>query len=106
MAAVGSTEGMVPAAGQGSVGMTGSAIAVLDAEGVAVGWTQAAQRLVGYAAAEVVGRPAAVVLACAGDAAKAFAERCRVSGGWSGVAAVRHCDGRRHYVSLRVSPLS
>jgi hypothetical protein len=29
MAAVGSTEGMVPAAGQGSVGMTGSAIAVL-----------------------------------------------------------------------------
>jgi PAS domain S-box-containing protein len=106
MAAVNSPEGMVPATGQGSVGMTGSAIAVLDAEGVVVGWTQAAERLVGYSAAEVVGRPAAVVLACAGDAAKAFAERCRVSGGCSGVAAVRHRDGRRLDVSLRVSPLS
>ncbi|MGW3685067.1 PAS domain S-box protein [Streptomyces sp. NPDC005125] len=61
--------------------MPGAAIAVVDAEGAVVGWTQAAERLVGYSAAEVVGRPAADMLSAAGDAAKAsaFAERCRAT---------------------------
>jgi PAS domain S-box-containing protein len=62
----------------------------------------------GYSAAEVVGRPAAVMLPSAEDRAKAsaFARRCRARGGWSGLAALRHRDGRRLDVSLRVSPLS
>ncbi|WP_346771543.1 SpoIIE family protein phosphatase [Actinacidiphila oryziradicis] len=108
MAAVDSPECMVPDTVQGSVGTAGAAIAVLDAEGAVVGWTQAAQRLVGYAAAEVVGRPAAVMLFPAGDVAKAsvFAAWCRARGGWSGPVALRHHDGRRLDVSLRVSPLS
>ncbi|WP_127360287.1 SpoIIE family protein phosphatase [Actinacidiphila soli] len=98
----------VPDAVQGSVGPAGAAIAVLDAEGAVVGWSQAAERLVGYSAAEVVGRPAAVMLLFAGDVAgaSAFAERCRARGGWSGLAALRHRDGRRLDVSLRVSRLS
>jgi serine phosphatase RsbU (regulator of sigma subunit)/PAS domain-containing protein/anti-sigma regulatory factor (Ser/Thr protein kinase) len=56
----------------------------------------------------VVGRPAAVMLPSAQDVAKAsvFAQRCRASGGWSGLAALRHREGRRLDVSLRVSPLS
>ena len=36
-----------------------SAVAMIDGDGTVVGWTQAAQRLVGYSAREVVGRPAA-----------------------------------------------
>jgi hypothetical protein len=39
-----------------------SAIAMIDGEGTLVGWTSTAQRLVGYAAGEVVGRPACLVL--------------------------------------------
>ncbi|TKA04715.1 SpoIIE family protein phosphatase [Actinacidiphila oryziradicis] len=88
--------------------MTGAVIAVVDAEGTVVGWSQAAQRLVGYSAAEVVGRPAAAMLPSAQDAAKAaaFAQRCRDQGRWSGLVALRHRDGRRLEVSLRVAPLS
>jgi PAS domain S-box-containing protein len=37
-------------------------IAMIDGEGTLVGWTSTAQRLVGYAAGEVVGRPAWLVL--------------------------------------------
>jgi PAS domain S-box-containing protein len=108
MAAVDSPEGMVPDAVQRPMGVTGAAIAVLDAEGAVAGWTQAAERLVGYSAAEVVGRPAAVILPSAEDRAKAyaFARRCRARNGWSGLAALRHHDGRRLDVSLQVSPLS
>ncbi|TKA01676.1 PAS domain S-box protein [Actinacidiphila oryziradicis] len=99
---------MVAAAVPGSSEVVGAPIAMIDAEGAVVGWTQAAQRLVGYSPAEVVSRPAGVMLAFAEDWAKAsaFAERCRVRGGWSGLAALRHRDGRRLDVSLRVSPLS
>ncbi|MCW2873259.1 SpoIIE family protein phosphatase, partial [Actinacidiphila oryziradicis] len=101
-------EGRVPAAVPGSSEVVGAPIAMIDAEGAVVGWTQAAQRLVGYSPAEVVSRPAGIMLASAEDRAKAsaFAERCRVRGGWSGLAALRHRDGRRLDVSLRVSPLS
>ncbi|MFE7793298.1 SpoIIE family protein phosphatase [Streptomyces sp. NPDC057460] len=102
------TEVMVPKAMQWPVGMPGAAIAVVDAEGVVVGWTQAAERLAGYPAAEAVGRPAADMLSAAGDAAKAsaFAKRCRARCGWSGPAAVRHRDGGTLDLSLQVSPLS
>ncbi|WP_127356498.1 SpoIIE family protein phosphatase, partial [Actinacidiphila soli] len=99
---------MVPAAVPGSSDLVGAPIAMIDSEGTVVGWTQAAQRLVGYSHAEVVSQPAAVILASAEDRAKAsaFAEQCRARGGWSGLAALRHRDGRKLEVSLRVSPLS
>ncbi|MFE7776672.1 SpoIIE family protein phosphatase [Streptomyces sp. NPDC057445] len=85
-----------------------AAIAVIDAEGTVVGWTQAAQRLVGYSAAEVVGHSAAVLLAGAEDRAKAsaFAEPGSAQGRWSGLTAVRHRDGRRIDVRLCVQSLS
>src|SRR5258707_5655499 len=80
---------MVPAAVPGSSDLVGAPIAMIDAEGTVVGWTQAAQRLVGYSHAEMVSQPAAVILASAEDWAKAsaFAEQCRARGGWSGLAA-------------------
>ncbi|WP_331743361.1 SpoIIE family protein phosphatase (plasmid) [Streptomyces sp. NBC_01136] len=84
-----------------------AAIAVIDTHGTLVGWTQAAQHLVGYSAGEVVGRSAAHVLASPEDAlsASAFAERCRAQGGWSGTVTVRHRAGHTLKMTLRVSLL-
>ncbi|MGW5465915.1 SpoIIE family protein phosphatase [Streptomyces sp. NPDC003996] len=84
------------------------AIALLDAQGTVVGWSQAAQRLVGYSAAEVVGRSAGVLLVAADDRAKAShaAQESTLRGGWSDLAQVRHRDGRSIAVRLCVSSLS
>ncbi|MEV5956080.1 SpoIIE family protein phosphatase [Streptomyces sp. NPDC051987] len=84
-----------------------AAIAMLDAEGTVVGWTQAAQQLVGYSAGEMVGRSAAQVMPSSGGAlrATALAEQCRAQGGWSGTMTVRHRDGHVLTLALRVSLL-
>ncbi|GAA3484505.1 SpoIIE family protein phosphatase [Streptomyces yanii] len=83
-----------------------AAAAVIDEQGTVVGWTQAAQRLVGYCAEDVLGRSAAFVLPTSDEAGlSAFTEQCRARGGWSGTAAVRHRDGRTLNLSLRVSLL-
>ncbi|MGW0207350.1 SpoIIE family protein phosphatase [Streptomyces sp. NPDC003233] len=84
------------------------AIALLDARGTVIGWSQAAQRLVGYSAAEVVGRSAGALLVAADDRAKAAqaAQESTFRGRWSDLAQVRHRDGRGIDVRLRVSSLS
>ncbi|MFI9804603.1 SpoIIE family protein phosphatase [Streptomyces sp. NPDC052301] len=84
-----------------------AAIAMIDVDGTVAAWTQAAEQLVGYPAAEVVGRSAAHVLPPPEEARRAslFAEQCRARNGWSGTAAVRHRDGHTLKMSLRVSPL-
>ncbi|MFD1275690.1 PAS domain S-box protein [Streptomyces kaempferi] len=84
-----------------------AAIAMLDVEGTVVGWTHAAEQLVGYPAGEVVGRSAAYVLPPAEDApsAAAFAEQCRAQDGWSGTVTVRHRDGHAIKMTLRISLL-
>ncbi|MEI5011649.1 SpoIIE family protein phosphatase [Streptomyces sp. PmtA] len=84
-----------------------AAIAMLDAEGTVVGWTHAAEQLVGYTAAEVVGRSAVHVLPPAEAAARAsaFAERCQAQDGWSGTMTVRHRDGHTIRMTLRISLL-
>ncbi|MFD4602692.1 SpoIIE family protein phosphatase [Streptomyces sp. NPDC058464] len=84
-----------------------SAIAMLDQQGTVVGWTRAAERLVGHSAADVVGRSASVVLLSCEEAPTTpeFVEQCRAQHGWSGTATVRHRDGHGLHVSLRVSML-
>ncbi|MFI6360586.1 SpoIIE family protein phosphatase [Streptomyces sp. NPDC050743] len=84
------------------------AIALLDAQGTVVGWSQAAQRLVGYSAAEVVGRSAGVLLVAADDRAKASraAQESTLRGCWSDLAQLRHRDGRSIDVRMSVSSLS
>ncbi|ANP56787.1 PAS domain S-box-containing protein [Streptomyces griseochromogenes] len=81
------------------------ATAVLSAAGVVVGWTRAAEALLGYPASEVVGRSAARLLAVPGDPARVagIAERCRTGMGWNGLVPVQHRDGRRTDMDLRVS---
>ncbi|MFF3611596.1 SpoIIE family protein phosphatase [Streptomyces sp. NPDC002580] len=81
------------------------AAVVVSGDGVVVGWTRGAESLLGFPAAEMVGSPAAHLLAMPRDPRRAagIAERCRAGMGWSGVIAVRHRDGRRVDVDLRVS---
>ncbi|WP_369232422.1 SpoIIE family protein phosphatase [Streptomyces sp. R21] len=81
------------------------AAAVVSAHGVVIGWTRAAEALLGHRAAEVVRRSAAPLLAMSGDPARVagIAERCRAGMGWSGLIPVRHRDGRSIEVELRVS---
>ncbi|MEU9149497.1 SpoIIE family protein phosphatase [Streptomyces sp. NPDC048417] len=84
-----------------------SAIAMLDEQGTVVGWTRAAERLVGYSAGDVVGRSAAAVLPYSEEepTTAEFVEQCRAQHGWSGTTTVRHRDGHGLDVSLRVSML-
>ncbi|WP_306189665.1 PAS domain-containing protein [Streptomyces sp. MK5] len=79
---------------------------VLDAQAVVVGWGRDAERLLGYAAAEVLGRSAAELLA-GDDAARLpeLRERCRRDGGWAGPVSVRRRDGCPQAVMVRVVPV-
>ncbi|MFE2320955.1 SpoIIE family protein phosphatase [Streptomyces sp. NPDC059441] len=93
---------------QTAIGTVCPAIALLDVQGTVVGWSQAAQRLVGYSAVEVVGRSADVLLVAAEDRVKASqaAQKSTLGGRWSDLAQVRHRDGRSIDVRLCVSSLS
>ncbi|WP_326578641.1 PAS domain-containing protein [Actinacidiphila glaucinigra] len=59
---MGSTTGTATPEAHEAPAPGGAATALLDAEGAVAGWSQAAQRLVGYSAAEMVGRPARALL--------------------------------------------
>jgi PAS domain S-box-containing protein len=81
------------------------AAAVVSADGVVAGWTRGAEALLGHPAAEVVGGSAARLLAARADPGRVagIAKRCRTGMGWSGLVPVRHHDGGRVDVDLRVS---
>lgn len=81
----------------------GLATAAVDAEGVVVAWCAQARSLIGWSSAEVIGRPAADLLAAAlpREARKA-AERLEP---WGGQVAARHRDGRRLDLWLRAHPV-
>ncbi len=81
------------------------AAAVVSAAGVVLGWTRGAEALLGHPAADVVGASAERLLAMPGDPARVagIAQRCRAGMGWNGLIHVRHRDGRRIDVDLRVS---
>ncbi|KAB2350872.1 SpoIIE family protein phosphatase [Actinomadura rudentiformis] len=79
-----------------------AAMAVVDERGIVVSWNGAAQRLLGYAAEEVTGRPAANLLAA--DLPEP-ARRCldeRRS--WNGLVRLRHRDGSHVNVELLAHP--
>ncbi|MGW3208068.1 SpoIIE family protein phosphatase [Streptomyces sp. NPDC001135] len=81
------------------------ATAVISEYGVVVGWTRNAEALLGYAAPDVLGVCAARLLAVPEDPVRlaGVVERCRAGNGWSGQIALRHRDGRRLDLRLRVS---
>ncbi len=69
--------------------------------GVVTGWSEGAQLLTGYAAADVTGRPVSDLLD--GDPGEAW-RALRANGG-HGVVPVRREDGRRTELALRAYPL-
>ncbi|MDQ0829476.1 PAS domain S-box-containing protein [Streptomyces achromogenes] len=77
---------------------------LLDERGVVTSWTRDAERLLGYPAAEAVGRDLAALLtpADAGRVADVLA-RCREDGGWAGLLSARRRDGRPVPVMARVT---
>ncbi|MFI7275462.1 SpoIIE family protein phosphatase [Streptomyces sp. NPDC049879] len=69
-----------------------AATAVVDARGVVRAWSEGAERLLGHPSGEVVGRPAAPLLA---HDVTAVARECRDRlAGWHGWLGLRHRDGR------------
>jgi PAS domain S-box-containing protein len=81
------------------------AAAVVSGDGVVIGWTRGAEALFGYPASQVVGGSVARLLSMPDDPVRVagIAERCRTGNGWSGLITVRHRDGHRLDVHLRVS---
>jgi PAS domain S-box-containing protein len=77
---------------------------VVDAGGTVTVWSAGARQLLGYEAAEVVGHPAARLLAAELPAST----RRHVADGrrWAGEVALRHRDGERVVVRLKGTPLA
>ncbi|SDP08918.1 SpoIIE family protein phosphatase [Actinacidiphila guanduensis] len=78
-------------------------MALISDAGTVLRWTQAAERLWGYSAAEATGRPADRLLTTGGES---LAGPLTASGSWSGPVALRQRDGGRQIVDLRVTPFS
>ncbi|SDL08690.1 PAS domain S-box-containing protein [Nonomuraea maritima] len=79
------------------------AAAVIDADGVVLGWTRAAERLLGYRPADIVGHSAAILLT-PGDHDERLSSWAREYGhrdSWSGLAEVRHRSGDRLVLHLQ-----
>jgi PAS domain S-box-containing protein len=87
-------EGFAPAIGTATV--------VTDARGRILAWSAGARRLLGYAAADVKGRPAAGLLAAElpAPARRCLAERRP----WNGEVTLRHRDGGRVDLELLAYP--
>ncbi len=95
-----------PGEGPGRVcDIAGAAAAELDGRGVVISWTPAAERLLGYPAAEVLGRAAVELLAVPGDAARVAAVARWAGDGWSGSVAARHRDGSAIQLAVQVAPV-
>lgn len=82
---------------------TDSAAAVIAGDGTVIGWTRGAEALLGYPAAEMVGRSAAQLLTGPPDARRtaAVTARCRAGSGWSGLVPLRARDGRSLDIDVR-----
>ncbi|MFI7610577.1 SpoIIE family protein phosphatase [Nonomuraea terrae] len=78
------------------------AIAIIESDGTLIGWTRAAERLLGYRAADVVGRSGALLLT-PGDHHERLSAWARQNADldrWSGLAEIRHRAG--HPILLHV----
>ncbi|MEU0661225.1 SpoIIE family protein phosphatase [Streptomyces lavendulocolor] len=85
-----------------------SASAVLDDRGAVVGWSKRAEALLGYPAAEALGRRAAGFLVDPRDERVVMeaVAACVRGEGWFGVVPLRHRDGRRVEVGCRVRAIA
>ncbi|MFG2763618.1 SpoIIE family protein phosphatase [Streptomyces rubiginosohelvolus] len=91
--------------GRGPARMADDAAAVIAGDGTVIGWTRGAEALLGYPAAEVVGRSAALLLTGPPDPRRtaAVAARCRTGSAWSGLVPLRGRDGRSLDIDVRAT---
>jgi PAS domain S-box-containing protein len=82
----------------GPVDEAATARATVDASGTVTGWSEGARRLLGYRSGEVVGRPAADVLAEQPPAGTL--RSLRTLPRWDGTVALQHRNGHRLTVNL------
>src|SRR5215471_4243690 len=91
-----------PDGDQGPGSVIDTATAVLDGQGSVLLWSAGARRLLGYAAGDVTGRPAAMLLA---SDLPASARRCLAEQrAWNGRVSLRHMDGSRLDLELLAHP--
>ncbi|MER0478155.1 SpoIIE family protein phosphatase [Streptomyces sp. Edi2] len=88
---------------RGPLDVTRAATAVLDAQDRIIGWSPAAQRLLGYAPEEIIGRPVETLLP-AGSAPASPASESSPSG--SQAHTLRHRDGRMLRMAVTSCPLA
>ncbi|WP_405915377.1 SpoIIE family protein phosphatase [Streptomyces sp. NBC_00728] len=78
-----------------------AATAVVDARGIVTGWSTGAQRLLGYASEDVLGRPAAGLL---GRGAGSPVDFSSAREEWRGTPPLRHRDGHDVGAEVRAYP--
>ncbi|WP_395104201.1 SpoIIE family protein phosphatase [Actinomadura sp. SCN-SB] len=82
------------------------AITVLNDEGQVVGWTRAAETLLGFRAEDILGHPGGELLAGGGDVSRIWSRDGDGDIGYrSGLEELRHRDGQRTLVRLERSRL-
>ncbi|MFD5736766.1 SpoIIE family protein phosphatase [Streptomyces sioyaensis] len=94
--------------GGGVFDLTRTAVVMADRAGVTQGWTEGAERLLGYAVSEAVGRPLADLFTGVDPRSAQdtrWQARLAAADGWSGLEAVRHKDGHRLDLEFRVLPV-
>jgi PAS domain S-box-containing protein len=81
-----------------------TAVVVLDAEGIVIGWTKAAEALFGCQAADIFGRSCAALIMLDDHAAQNWnwTERFGDRERWSGPAMVRHVQGHKILVNVEI----
>jgi PAS domain S-box-containing protein len=91
-----------PDGDEGSGSGIDAATAVMDGQGSVLAWSAGARRLLGYPAGDVMGRPAATLLA---SDLPASARRCLTEQrDWNGRVSLRHMDGGRVDLELLAHP--
>ncbi|WP_405585765.1 SpoIIE family protein phosphatase [Streptomyces sp. NBC_01190] len=96
-----------PWSAQESLGLVGTAAAVIDAGGTILGWTDAAERTLGHRAQDTVGRSAAMLLVNSDTVTElaTWGARTDRREPWSGVVQLRRKDGTDTRMMLEASPL-
>ncbi|KPC59189.1 SpoIIE family protein phosphatase [Streptomyces chattanoogensis] len=89
---------------RGPLDVTRAATAVLDARDRVIGWSPAAERLLGYRADQILGRPLETLLPPTGGAGAGALPLAQMLGSVSRTA--RHRDGRLLSVATSVCPLA
>ncbi|MBW5423542.1 SpoIIE family protein phosphatase [Streptomyces sp. BG9H] len=89
---------------RGPLDVTRAATAVVDARSVVIGWSPAAERLLGYRPQEIVGRPLATLLLSPDPTSSALPPPPEFLG--NEICLARHRDGQELVVATAVCPLA